>query len=149
MGAPNANNTGPAGAAGGIPGMPPGMGSMFGQMMGGLGGGQGTPDMMSLFNNPSLMNMAMQFVQNPQVQGLMANLVTNLGAQQGGDVGFDTLLETGQRMATEMSANNPDLIESIRRNMGNRPGNPNTDGSNNNNNPTGDQTSDDQNKPSS
>ncbi|CAF0790432.1 unnamed protein product [Didymodactylos carnosus] len=61
MGAPHANNTGPAGAAGGIPGMPPGMGSMFGQMMGGLGGGQGTPDMMSLFNNPSLMNMVSIF----------------------------------------------------------------------------------------
>ncbi|CAF0740327.1 unnamed protein product [Didymodactylos carnosus] len=78
----------------------------------------------------------------------MANLVTNLGTQQGGDVGFDTLLQTGQRMASEMSANNPDLIESIRRNMENRPGNANNAGSNNNN-PSGDQTSDDQNKPSS
>jgi hypothetical protein len=27
----------------------------------------------------------------------------------------------GQRMATELSANNPDLIDSIRRNMGNQP----------------------------
>lgn len=52
----------------------------------------------------------MQFVQNPQVQGLyvnftlrndygillfrMANLVTNLGAQEGGEVGLETLLQT-------------------------------------------------------
>jgi hypothetical protein len=35
-------------------------------------------------------------------------------------------------MATELSANNPDLIESIRRNMGNRP-----DSNSNNTEPTG------------
>ena len=35
-------------------------------------------------------------------------------------------------MATELSANNPDLIESIRRNMGNRP-----DSNRNNNERTG------------
>jgi hypothetical protein len=67
---------------------------MFGPLLGGMGGMEGIPggaaggpDMMSFFNNPSLMNMvcfdrkrknvsllfylkAMQFVQNPQVQGL-------------------------------------------------------------------------------
>ena len=66
----------------------------------------------------------------------MANLVTNLSGQEGGQVGLETLLQTydrkknifilifsflrGQRMASEMSANNPDFIESLRRNMGNR-----------------------------
>ncbi|UJR27779.1 hypothetical protein I4U23_009051 [Adineta vaga] len=118
-----------AGAAGG-----PNLQSMFGSLLGGMGGmggmsgmggmggvgAAGGPDMMSFFNNPSLMNMAMQFVQNPQVQGLMANLVTNLGAQEGGDVGLETLLQTGQRMASEISATNPELIESLRRNTGNR-----------------------------
>ncbi|CAF4327056.1 unnamed protein product, partial [Rotaria magnacalcarata] len=37
--------------------------------------------------------MASQFVQNPQVQGLMANLVTNLGGQDGGQGGINTLLQ--------------------------------------------------------
>ncbi|CAF1180485.1 unnamed protein product [Didymodactylos carnosus] len=170
MGASNGNNVGStAGATGGTSGMPAGMASMFGQMM---GGAQGGPDMMSFFNNPSLMNMAMQFVQNPQVQGLfvsfvlefiflviintfiffprMANLVTNLGTQQGGQGGFEALLETGQRMASEISANNPNLIESIRRNMGNR----SSDANSSNNNPGGstnnsNNTSADQNKPPS
>ncbi|CAF4785765.1 unnamed protein product [Rotaria sp. Silwood1] len=114
----------PAGSGGGAAGGP-NLQAMFGSLLGGMGGpggpgAAGGPDMMSFFNNPSLMNMAMQFVQNPQVQGLMANLVTNLGAQEGGEVGLQTLLQTGQRMASELSANNPDLIESIRRSMGNR-----------------------------
>ncbi|CAF1017226.1 unnamed protein product [Rotaria magnacalcarata] len=139
----------------------PNLQAMFGSLLGGMGGmsgpgvgaaAAGGPDMMSFFNNPSLMNMAMQFVQNPQVQGLMANLVTNLGAQEGGEVGLQTLLQTGQRMASELSANNPDLIESIRRNMGNREQpDGNTDGgpdgtSNGSSNPN---NSSDQDKPSS
>jgi small glutamine-rich tetratricopeptide repeat-containing protein alpha len=109
-----------AAANGASPGPPGGQNfaSMFGSLLGGASGG---PDMMSLLNNPALMNMASQFVQNPQVQGLMANLVTNLGGQEGGQVGLESLLQTGQRMASELSANNPDLIESLRRNMGNRP----------------------------
>ncbi|CAF0719768.1 unnamed protein product [Adineta ricciae] len=127
-----ANNAGAAGATGGF-NLPP----MFSSLLGGAAGG---PDMMSIFNNPALMNMASQFVQNPQVQGLMANLVTNLGGQEGGQVGLETLLQTGQRMASELSATNPDLIETLRRNIGNRPP-PNGD---NNSSPNSDQ-----NKPSS
>ncbi|CAF4922488.1 unnamed protein product, partial [Rotaria magnacalcarata] len=42
----------------------------------------------------------------------MANLVTNLGGQDGGQGGINTLLQAGQRMASELSSNNPDLIES-------------------------------------
>ncbi|CAF2421389.1 unnamed protein product [Rotaria sp. Silwood2] len=141
-----------AGAAGG-----PNLQSMFGPLLGGMGGAGGAspaggPDMMSFFNNPSLMNMAMQFVQNPQVQGLMANLVTNLGAQEGGEVGLQTLLQTGQRMASELSANNPDLIESIRRSMGNRTqpdGNNDSGSDNNSNGSTNPNNSSDQNNPSS
>jgi len=113
-----------AGATGG-PGFPPMFGSLFSGGMGGMGGfgglgAGGPPDMMSILNNPSLMNMAMQFVQNPEVQGLMANLVNNLGGQEGGDTGLETLLQTGQRMASELSAHNPELVETLRRNMGNQ-----------------------------
>lgn len=82
----------------------------------------------------------------------MANLVTNLGGQEGGQVGLESLLQTyekmkeqkiylilryiffyrGQRMASELSANNPDLIESLRRNMPNQqpPNNDNSSSSN-------------------
>jgi len=120
----------------------PNFGSMFGSLLG--GGAGGGPDMMSLLNNPALMNMATQFVQNPQVQGLMANLVTNLSGQEGGQGGLETLLQTGQRMASEMSANNPDLIESLRRNMGNR-----SQSNRDNNSPSNSNNDSDQNKPPS
>ncbi|CAF1325635.1 unnamed protein product [Adineta steineri] len=113
---------GAAAASNAMPsGVPPNLSSMFGSLLGGGGaaGGAGGPDMMSLLSNPALMNMASQFVQNPQVQGLMANLVTNLSGQEGGQVGLETLLQTGQRMAGALSANNPELIESLRRNIGN------------------------------
>ncbi|CAF1561652.1 unnamed protein product, partial [Rotaria sordida] len=87
---------------------------------------------------------ATQFVQNPQVQGLMTNLVTNLTGQEGGQVGLDTLLQAGQRMANELSTNNPNLVESLRRNMSNQsqPNTNNNSTSNSNNEP-------DQNRPSS
>ncbi|CAF3789914.1 unnamed protein product [Rotaria sp. Silwood1] len=91
--------------------------SMFGSLLGGASGGG--PNMTSFLNNPALMNMATQFVQNPQVQGLMANLVTNLTGQEGGQAGLDNLLQAGQRMASELSTNNPNLVESIRRHMNN------------------------------
>ncbi|CAF1087547.1 unnamed protein product [Adineta steineri] len=173
-------NGAPGGAAGAAAGGVPNMQSMFGSLLGGMGGmpgmagmggmpgmagmggipgmpgmgggAAGGPDMMSFFNNPSLMNMAMQFVQNPQVQGLMANLVTNLGGQEGGEVGLETLLQTGQRMATELSANNPELMENLRRNMGNRPpggDNNNSTPDNNSNESTNPDNSSDQNKPPS
>ncbi|CAF2770845.1 unnamed protein product [Rotaria sp. Silwood2] len=117
----------------------PNLTSMFGTLLGGTSGG---PNMTSFFNNPALMNMATQFVQNPQVQGLMANLVTNLNGQEGGPAGLDTLLQAGQRMASDLSANNPNLVESLRRNMTNQPNRNNNSTSNSNN-------EGDQNRPSS
>ncbi|CAF1604031.1 unnamed protein product [Rotaria magnacalcarata] len=128
------NNTNPPNA--------PNLSSMFGSLLGGASGG--TPDMMSFLNNPALINMASQFVQNPQVQGLMANLVTNLGGQDGGQGGINTLLQAGQRMASELSSNNPDLIESLRRNMNNPP-----QQNRNNNSGSNSDNQSDQNRPSS
>ncbi|CAF1677509.1 unnamed protein product [Rotaria magnacalcarata] len=68
----------------------------------------------------------------------MANLVTNLGGQEGGQVGLDTLLQA------ELSSNNPNLIDSLRRNMTNA-SQPNR---NNNSVPNSDNQSD-LNRPSS
>ncbi|CAF4004846.1 unnamed protein product, partial [Rotaria magnacalcarata] len=110
----NATNTNPPNA--------PNLTSMFGSLLGGASDG---PDMMSFLNNPALVNM-----------GLMANLVTNLGGQEGGQV--------GQRMASELSSNNPNLIDSLRRNMTNA-SQPNR---NNNSAPNSDNQSD-LNRPSS
>ena len=97
--------------------------------LGGLGGAAGGPDMMSFFNNPSLMNMVrpgshppfhfaspfllgdairskssspriVREILSVRVEGCskypsrMANLVTNLGQQEGGEVGLETLLQT-------------------------------------------------------
>ena len=42
----------------------------------GLGGaGGGMPDLASLMSNPALMNMAQQFMSNPQMAGMMQNLM--------------------------------------------------------------------------
>lgn len=47
---------------GGLPGMPGGFGSLLG------GGGGGMPDLGSILNNPNMMNMAAQMMQNPAMQ---------------------------------------------------------------------------------
>jgi len=110
---------------------------MFGSLLGGMGGAgaglgggaaAGGPDMMSFFNNPSLMNMVCFVFAKKKTRLIflliyrrcnsfkilkfkdckifdyhlrlfifnsrMANLVTNLGAQEGGEVGIETLLQT-------------------------------------------------------
>ena len=47
---------------GGLPGMPGGFGSLLG------GGGGGMPDLGAILNNPAMMNMAAQMMQNPAMQ---------------------------------------------------------------------------------
>ena len=98
---------------------------MFSSLLGGAAGG---PDMMSIFNNPALMNMVRNFrlIINALIDHIlgitvcskssssrividfekyrlcffvccpfrMANLVTNLGGQEGGQVGLEALLQT-------------------------------------------------------
>ncbi|CAJ0960054.1 unnamed protein product, partial [Mesorhabditis belari] len=89
-------------------------------MFGGAGGG-GAPDFASLLNNPSMMQMANSLMTDPNIQGMMAQMM------QGGGMG--NLFEAGQAMARQMQEQNPDFVEQLRRqfegpggNDGNAPG---------------------------
>ncbi|KAL7669864.1 hypothetical protein ACOME3_004811 [Neoechinorhynchus agilis] len=81
-------------------------------------------DIGSLLRNPALAEMASQFVQNPTVQGLMANM---LGSLTGSTTqtnansdpnqpqqGLGDLFEAGQRLASQLSQTNPGILEVIR-----------------------------------
>ena len=53
-------------------------------MFGGGGMPPGMPDMTLLLGNPQLMPMAMQMMQNPEVQNLMTSLMTGGSGSGGG-----------------------------------------------------------------
>jgi small glutamine-rich tetratricopeptide repeat-containing protein alpha len=104
----------------------------------GLGGGPGGFDLGAILNNPALMNMASQLMQDPNMQnligGLMAGGAPGAGpapppeaeqpvpadAGEGGAPpgGFDAFLRAGQQLAAQMQAANPDLVEQLRQQMG-------------------------------
>ncbi|XP_017879995.1 small glutamine-rich tetratricopeptide repeat-containing protein alpha-like isoform X2 [Ceratina calcarata] len=82
----------------------------------GLGGG-GLPgmDVSSLLCNPAFMNMARQMLSNPDLQNLVGNFMS-AQVEQGGHM--DTLIEAGQHFARQLQTANPELIETLRRQMG-------------------------------
>lgn len=88
----------------------------------GLGGGA-LPgmDFSSLLCNPAFMNMAHQMLSNPDLQDLVGNLMSGQ-VEQGRHM--DTLLEAGQHFARQLQNANPELIESLRRQMGGNPNDP-------------------------
>ncbi|CAF3940069.1 unnamed protein product [Rotaria sordida] len=115
----------------------PNLSSMFGTLLGDASSG---PNMMSFFNNPALMNMFLLMVNTIYTKSTIKNLI----GQEGGQVDLETLLQEGQRIANELSTNNPNLVESLRRNMSNRSQlNTNNNSTSNSNNES------DQNRPSS
>jgi len=78
-------------------------------------------DLNSLLQNPALMNMATQLMNDPNMQnlmgGLMSGAVNNSGAQGGAappPSGIDALLQAGQQIAAQMQATNPDLVDQLR-----------------------------------
>ncbi|XP_052256795.1 small glutamine-rich tetratricopeptide repeat-containing protein beta-like isoform X2 [Dreissena polymorpha] len=93
----------------------------------GLGGGMpGMPGIGALLNNPAMMQMAQQMMSNPEMQNMMANMMQ--GMSQGGQGGdFNSILQMGQQMAQQMQAQNPELVNQLREQMG-RPPNPPGDG---------------------
>lgn len=90
-----------------------------------VGGGGGGPtagipglgglDVGSVLNNPALMNMATQLLSNSQMQNMMANL---MAGQDAGGGGMEALLRAGQQLAQQMQSSNPELVETLRRQMG-------------------------------
>lgn len=77
-------------------------------------------NMSSLFNNPALMNMATTMLANPQMQSMMANLMSGSaggGQSPTGPASMSHLLQAGQQLAQEMQASNPELVEQLRAQM--------------------------------
>lgn len=72
-------------------------------------------DISMLLNNPTLMNMATQMLSDPAMQNMMSFMGSNV---QGGAPGMEALIEAGHQLAQQMQSTNPDLIESLRRQMG-------------------------------
>lgn len=65
------------------------------------------PNFGAMLNNPALMNMAQQMLQNRTIQQLM-NQIT-LDTSQGAG-GFDALAQVGQHLAAELQSTNPELV---------------------------------------
>ncbi|XP_015607455.1 small glutamine-rich tetratricopeptide repeat-containing protein alpha [Cephus cinctus] len=78
-------------------------------------------DLSSLLSNPALMNMARQMLSDPTMQNMMSNLMRG-NNEQGGRM--DALIEAGQQLAQQMQSANPELIDSLRRQMGGNPNDP-------------------------
>lgn len=72
-------------------------------------------DISMLLNNPTLMNMATHMLSDPAMQNMMSFMGSNV---QGGAPGMEALIEAGHQLAQQMQSSNPDLIESLRRQMG-------------------------------
>ncbi|XP_043590985.1 small glutamine-rich tetratricopeptide repeat-containing protein beta-like isoform X1 [Bombus pyrosoma] len=78
-------------------------------------------DLSSLLSNPALMNMARQMLSNPALQNMVSNFMSGQ-VEQGGHM--DALIEAGQHFAQQLQNANPELIESLRRQMGGNPNDP-------------------------
>ncbi|KAI8509628.1 hypothetical protein Bbelb_120560 [Branchiostoma belcheri] len=113
------------GGMGGIPGGLGGLGGMGGAGLGGM-------DLGGLLNNPMLMNMATQMMQNPQMQQMLGNLLGSGGAPTQapssgeapagpGGLNMSEFLQAGQQMAQQIQQQNPELVEQLRTQMGRDP----------------------------
>ncbi|XP_012277684.1 small glutamine-rich tetratricopeptide repeat-containing protein alpha isoform X1 [Orussus abietinus] len=83
--------------------------------LGGSGGAVSGMDLRSLLNNSTLMNMAHQMLTDPTMQNLVSNFMSR-DVEQGSRM--DVLIEVGQQLAQQMQTANPELMESLRRQMG-------------------------------
>ncbi|XP_078575648.1 small glutamine-rich tetratricopeptide repeat-containing protein alpha-like isoform X1 [Branchiostoma floridae x Branchiostoma japonicum] len=126
LGGPGMGGPGPG--LGGMGGLPGGLGGLGGMGGGGLGG----MDLGGLLNNPMLMNMATQMMQNPQMQQMLGNLLGSGGAPSQapssgetpagpGGLNMSEFLQAGQQMAQQIQQQNPELVEQLRTQMPRNP----------------------------
>ncbi|XP_059468375.1 small glutamine-rich tetratricopeptide repeat-containing protein alpha [Neocloeon triangulifer] len=66
-----------------------------------------------LLNNPALVNMATQLMNDPNMSQVMNDIMS------GGSV--DALMQAGQSLAQQLQSTNPELIDNFRRTMGQPP----------------------------
>ncbi|XP_011298300.1 small glutamine-rich tetratricopeptide repeat-containing protein alpha [Fopius arisanus] len=78
-------------------------------------------DLSSMLSNPALMSMARHMLSNPGMQNMLGDLISE-NIEQGGRM--EALIEAGQQLVQQMQSANPELIESLRRQMGGGPNDP-------------------------
>jgi len=80
---------------------------------GGVGGDGVVPNIQTIFNNPSLINMATQMLQDPNMQNMMRSIITGFNTGGNDTQSVDSLLQMGQAIANQIRQSNPNLAEEI------------------------------------
>ncbi|XP_035721906.1 small glutamine-rich tetratricopeptide repeat-containing protein alpha-like isoform X1 [Vespa mandarinia] len=89
----------------------------------GLGGTTGS-DLSAMYNNPPLMNMIEQILSNPAMQDVINNLISRTNVEHR-ERRMEALIEAGLQLVQEMQSENLDLLmDTIRRQMGGNPNDP-------------------------
>lgn len=81
-------------------------------------GGRSSMDLGGLLQNPALMSMATEMLSDPSMQNMLSGIMNaNSGTPAAGGMGpnVNALLEAGQALAQQMQAENPELVEQLRR----------------------------------
>ncbi|KAL2724118.1 small glutamine-rich tetratricopeptide repeat-containing protein alpha-like isoform X2 [Vespula squamosa] len=90
----------------------------------GLGGTTGSlPDLSAMYNNPALMSMVQQILSDPAMQSIITNLFSRTNVEHR-ERRMEALIEAGLQLAQEMQSENLELMETIRRQMGGNPNDP-------------------------
>jgi len=97
----------------------PSLDSMGGMNFGGM-------DFSQILNNPTLMNMATNMLQNRDMQNMMSQMMASAGGGAGaeGTDNYAGLLSAGQQLAQQLESANPDLVAQLRTQMRNPDGSP-------------------------
>lgn len=78
----------------------------------GAGAGGVGPELAAMLQDPALLGLATQMLQEPAMQQLISGLVA-----PGGAAGAAGVLEAGQALAQQVQAAHPDLLDRLRRQM--------------------------------
>lgn len=90
----------------------------------GLGGTTGSlPDLSAMYNNPALISMVQQILSDPAMQNIISNLFSRTNVEHR-ERRMEALIEAGLQLAQEMQSENLELMETIRRQMGGNPNDP-------------------------
>lgn len=87
----------------------PSFDGMAGMNLGGM-------DFSQILNNPALMNMATNMLQNPQMQSMMSQFMAGSTGNENPE-NFAGLLSAGQQLAQQLETANPDLVAQLRTQM--------------------------------
>jgi len=75
--------------------------------------GAGGPNLNNVFNNPLLINMASQMLQDPGMQQMVRSFMTGIHNGPEGTQSLENILQMGQAVAQQIQAANPNLAEQL------------------------------------